>query len=93
MPERRKKLEGETVVELDPDKAFCILDSTQVEVGSGYTVSVDYNEDGKPIIDVKTYGEVDTVNIRRAIQKLFPGAQIRTLKKTGSMTAVEDRKI
>ncbi len=67
---------------MESEEVICILEPTQVELGSGYTVSVDYDGKGRQIIDVKTYGEVDTTKIRRIIRKLFPDAQIRKLKKT-----------
>jgi hypothetical protein len=93
MPERRNKPGKGNLVELDTEEVAFILEPAQVEVGSGYTVAVDYDEDGKQVIDVKTYGEVDTVKIRREIQKMFPEAQIRKLNPNSSVTVVKKRRI
>jgi hypothetical protein len=92
MPERKHKREPESLIELDTKELGFVLEPTQVEVGSGYTISVSYDENEKPIIDVKTYGEVDTAKIRREIERVFPNAQIRQLNQTRSVTIVKKRK-
>jgi hypothetical protein len=92
MPERKHKREPESFIELDTKDLGFVLEPTQVEVGSGYTISVSYDENEKPIIDVKTYGEVDTAKIRREIERVFPNAQIRQLNQTRSVTIVKKRK-
>lgn len=85
MPERKHKREPERFVELDSEDLGFVLEPTQVEVGSGYTVSVSYDEEDKPILDVKTYGEVDTAKLRREIERMFPNAEIRQLDKPQSI--------
>ncbi|MCD6431400.1 hypothetical protein J7L33_01670 [Candidatus Bathyarchaeota archaeon] len=85
MPERKHKREPERFIELDSEDLGFVLEPTQVEVGSGYTVSVSYDEEDKPIVDVKTYGEVDTAKLRREIEKMFPNAEIRRLDKPQSI--------
>jgi hypothetical protein len=90
MAERKHKREEGT--ELSAEEPGFVLEPAQVEVGSGYTVCVRYDENEKPIIDVKTYGEVDISKLRREIEKAFPNAQIRRLKQTPSVTVVKERK-
>ncbi|RJS68365.1 hypothetical protein CW693_04595 [Candidatus Bathyarchaeota archaeon] len=85
MPERKHKREPERFIELDSEDLGFVLEPTQVEVGSGYTVSVSYDEEDKPIVDVKTYGEVDTAKLRREIERMFPNAEIRQLDKPQSI--------
>lgn len=92
MPKRKSKLERESFVELDTEEVGFVLEPTEVEVGSGYTISVNYDEDDKPVIDVKTYGEVDAAKIRREIEKVFPNAHIRRLNQTRSVTVVKKRR-
>jgi hypothetical protein len=92
MAERKHKRESEGFIEMDSEASGFVLEPTQVEVGSGYTVSVSYDENEKPIIDVKTYGEVDITKLRREIARIFPNAQIRQLKQTQSVTIVKKRK-
>ncbi|PIX32003.1 hypothetical protein COZ60_01470 [Candidatus Bathyarchaeota archaeon CG_4_8_14_3_um_filter_42_8] len=92
MAEKKHKRESESLIELDSEELGFVLEPTQVEVGSGYTVSVSYDENEKPIIDVKTYGEVDIAKLRKEIERIFPNAQIRQLNQTQSVTKVKKRK-
>jgi len=92
MSERKQKRESEGFIELDSEESGFVLEPTQVEVGSGYTVSVSYDKNEKPIVDVKTYGEVDIAKLRREIERIFPNAQIRQLNQTQSVTIVKKRK-
>ena len=92
MAERKHKRESEVPIELESEEMGFVLQPTHVEVGSGYTVSVNYDENEKPIIDVKTYGEVDIARLRMEIERLFPNAQIRQLSQTRSVTIVKKRK-
>jgi len=92
MAEKKHKRESESLIELDSEELGFVLEPTQVEVGSGYTVSVSYDENEKPIIDVKTYGEVDIAKLRKEIERIFPDAQIRQLNPTQSVTIVKKRK-
>jgi hypothetical protein len=91
MAERKHKRESEGI-ELDTEELGFVLEPTQIEVGSGYTVSVSYDENEKPIIDVKTYGEVDIAKLRMEIARLFPNAKIRQLTQAQSVTIVKKRK-
>jgi len=92
MPERKHKREPESLIELDSEELGFVLEPTQIEVGSGYTISVSYDENEKPVVDVKTYGEVDFTKLRREIERAFPNAQIRQLNQTRSVTIVKKRK-
>jgi len=89
MAERKNKRESESLIQVDSEETGFVLEPTQVEVGSGYTISVNYDENEKPIVDVKTYGEVDITKLRREIERLFPNAQIRQLNQTQSVTIVK----
>jgi hypothetical protein len=92
MAEKKHKRESESLIELDSEELGFVIEPTQVEVGSGYTVSVSYDENEKPIIDVKTYGEVDIAKLRKEIERIFPNAQIRQLNQTQTVTIVKKRK-
>ena len=89
MPERKHKHEPESLIELDTEELGFVLEPTQIEVGSGYTISVSYDENEKQIVDVKTYGEVDIAKIRREIERAFPKAKIRQLNQKRSVTIVK----
>lgn len=90
MPERKHRREPENV-ESDREELGFVLEPAQVEVGSGYAISVSYDKDENPIIDVKTYGEVDVAKLRKEIKRVYPNAQIRRLSQTPSVTIVRKR--
>lgn len=92
VPERKHKREPGSFIKLDSEELGFVLEPTQVEVGSGYAVSISYDEDEKPIVDVKTYGEVDIAKIRKEIERVFPNAQIRQVNQTHSVTVVKKRR-
>ncbi|HEY4675449.1 MAG TPA: hypothetical protein VIH48_05295 [Candidatus Bathyarchaeia archaeon] len=93
MAERKQKRESETpVAEAEHGETAFELEPTQIEVGSGYTFSVDYDENNKPIVDIRTYGEVDMAKVRKEIEQLFPNAQIHQLNQTPTVTIVKKHK-
>lgn len=49
--------------------------------GSGYSMSVTYDEKGKPIVKVQTQGDVDATELRRDIEQRYPDAKIEGLEK------------
>lgn len=69
-----------------------IVEPTNVEIGSGYTVAVSYDEEDVQIIDIKTFGQVDMAQLRRDIARHFPNAEIRRLNQTPSVTIVKAEK-
>jgi len=91
LAERKAKRELETV-EVDHEESGFIIEPRQVEVGSGYTISVDYDENEKQIINVKPYGDVDVQKIRREIERIFPNARIQQLNQTHSVAVVKKRR-
>jgi hypothetical protein len=89
MAERKNKRGSENSVTVDSEDTSFILEPNHVEVGSGYTVAVNYGEDERPIVDVKTYGQVDIAQLRRDIGRAFPNAQIRRLNQARSVTVAK----
>ena len=59
--------------------------------GSGYSISVTYDEKGKPVVKVQTYGDVDTTDLRRDIEQRYPGAKIEGLEKRPLIRVVEEK--
>lgn len=92
MPEHKHKREQGSFIELDSEELGFVLEPTQIEIGSGYTISVSYDKNEKQIVDVKTYGEVDIAKLRRDIERAFPNAKIRQLNQTRSVTIVKRRR-
>lgn len=92
MPERKHRREQEKIIESDREELGFVLEPADVEVGSGYSISVSYDEDENPIIDVKTYGKVDIAKLRKEIKQVYPNAQIRRLTQTPSVTIARKRR-
>ena len=93
MSEKKHKRGTPSSIELSlPEDLGFILEPTEIEIGSGYTVSMSYDEDGNPIVAVKTFGEVDSAKVRKDIKRLYPNAQIRQLNHEPTVTVVRKRK-
>jgi hypothetical protein len=75
MAERKSKRE-ENLIELGQEETSFVLEPAKVEVGSGYALSVHYDEHDKPIVDIKTYGKVDLEKLHKEIERMFPNACI-----------------
>jgi hypothetical protein len=63
-----------------------------IEIASGYSISVKYDKDGRPLIYVKRYGDVDTRGLRREIERSYPGAHIQGLEKPQTIEMNEGKK-
>jgi hypothetical protein len=92
MAERKGKHGSGNAVTVDSEEIGFNLEPNHVEVGSGYTVAVSYDEDERPIVDVKTYGQVDIARLRRDIGRAFPNAQIRRLNQTRTVIVANTKK-
>lgn len=88
MSERKTKRE-EPLIEMDQEETGFVLEPAKIEVGSGYALSVSYDENDKPVIDVKTYGTVDLSKLQKEIRHVFPDARIRQLNQNPSVTIVK----
>jgi hypothetical protein len=58
--------------------------------GSGYSISVTYDAKGKPVVQVKTHGDMDTEELRRDIEKRYPGAKIEGLEKKPLIRVIDE---
>ncbi|MBS7646354.1 MAG: hypothetical protein QXK47_04920 [Candidatus Bathyarchaeia archaeon] len=93
MPERKQKRENPSYAEVSlTDDCGFILEPAKVEIGAGYSISLIYDEEGNPIIDVKTYGKVDSAKVRRDIERLYPNAQIRRIDEESTVTIIRKSK-
>jgi hypothetical protein len=91
MAERKHKRVSAGVSELDED-ACVVLEPAQIELGAAYSLAVSYDEDERPVVDIKTYGHVDLVKLRREIQGVFPNAQIRQKTQPQTVTVTKKNK-
>lgn len=78
--EERK--EKRPLLDLDQAKPFVLVEPEPIEIASGYSISIKYDEKGRPNISVKKYGDVDTRGIRREIERNYPGAEIQGLESS-----------
>jgi len=93
MAEKRHRRETTSPIKLDlADDLGFVLEPAKIEIGSGYAVSLSYDEEGNPVVDVKTYGDVDLSKIRKDIERLYPNAQIRQLNQEPTVTVVRKSK-
>lgn len=74
------------------DEENFLFEREPVEGGSGYSISVTYDESGKPVVQVETHGDVDVAELRRDIEQRYPGARIEGLEKKPLIRIVGEEK-
>jgi len=79
MPERKRKRRFFDLFGFD--EVDSLFEGEPTRGGSGYSMSVTYDDKGKPVVQVKTYGDVATAELRRDIEKRYPWAKIEGLEK------------
>ncbi|MCW3982013.1 MAG: hypothetical protein NWE81_02725 [Candidatus Bathyarchaeota archaeon] len=52
-----------------------------IEISSGFSLAVSHDKEGRQLIHVRKYGEVDVKWVRREIERSYPGAIIHGLGK------------
>jgi len=62
-----------------------------LEGGSGYSMSVTYDENGRPVVQVETYGDVDAEKLRKDIERQYPGAKIEGLQKQPLIRIIDEK--
>jgi len=80
MPKEKRKRDFFNVFSFD-DEDFLLKPKSFSEGGSGYSISVTYDEKGKPIVKVQTHGDVDVAELRKDLEQRYPGAKIEGLEK------------
>ncbi|MFQ5758571.1 MAG: hypothetical protein ACE5IF_02710 [Candidatus Bathyarchaeia archaeon] len=80
MPERKRKKRG--IFDLfDFGEEDSLFGREPARGSSGYSISVTYEEGGKPLVKVETHGDVDVAKLRRDIEQRYLGARIEGLEK------------
>ena len=88
MIDRKNKRAANRDIEVNGAEHNFFLEPAQVEIGSGYTVKVSYDESDKPVLDIKTYGEVDTAWLQKELKRIFPKIQTQRLRKAKSRNVI-----
>ncbi|MCK5593003.1 hypothetical protein KAI31_02785 [Candidatus Bathyarchaeota archaeon] len=87
MPERKKKRRFFDLFGFD--KEDFLFGQEPAEGESGYSISVTYDNSGKPVVQVQTRGDVNTTELRRDIEQQYPGARIKGLEKKPLIKVIE----
>lgn len=87
MPERKKKRRFFDLFGCDEEDF--LFGQEPVEGESGYSISVTYDNSGKPVVQVQARGDVNTTELRRDIEQQYPGARIKGLEKKPLIKVIE----
>lgn len=85
---RTKRLEANPV-EATMTKHPFFLEPAQVEIGSGYTVKINYDENDGAVLDIKTYGQVDTTWLRHELKRAFPKIHVHRFRQATPGTVLK----
>jgi len=88
MPERKRKKRFFNLFGFGEEDS--LFEGEPTRGGSGYSISVTYDDKGKPVVQVKTYGNVDTAELHRDIEKRYPGARIEGLEKKPLIRIIDE---
>ena len=88
MPERKRKRRFFNLFSFG-DEDF-LFGSEPTEGESGYSMSVTYDGKGKPVVQAKIYGDMDTAKLRRDIKQRYPGAKIEELEKKPLIRIIDE---
>jgi len=86
----RKQRKNLPLLDLDKPEHFILTEPEPIEIASAYSISIKYDKNGRPLIYVKKYGDVDTKGLRREIERNYPGASIQGLEKP-QFIEIEDK--
>jgi len=89
MPQKRRKRDPFSIFGFNKD-LFTEPESF-AKGGSGYSISVTYDEKGKPVVKVQTHGDVDVAELRSDIEQRYPGAKIEGLEKQPLIRVVDEK--
>ena len=90
MPERKRKKKGIFDL-LDFREEDFLFGKEPTRGGSGYSISMTYDDGGKPVVKVKTHGNIDVTELRRDIERRYPGARIEGLEKKPLIRVVDEK--
>lgn len=89
MINRKTKRSGANPVEATMTEHPFFLEPAQVEIGSGYTVKINYDENDGAVLDIKTYGQVDTRWLRHELKRTFPKIHVHRLRQATPGTVLK----
>jgi len=81
MPDQTQRKAPSHLPHPDDLEKFILTNPEPIEITEGYSISIEYDKDGRPQIYIKKYGDIDTRGLRRKIERSYPGATIQGLEK------------
>jgi len=90
MPEKRKKKSFFDIFDFG-EEDFLFGDDSLQNGSSDYSISVTYDEHGKPIVRAKTHGDVDVNELRKDLEQKYPGARIEGLDEKPLIRIVNEK--
>ncbi len=88
MPERKRKRRFFDLFGFGEEDF--LFGGAPTEGGSGYSISVTYDEKDKPVVHVRTQGDIDAAELCRDIEKRYPGAKIEGLEKKPLIRIIDE---
>jgi len=90
MPEKKKKRGFFDICDFGEEDF--LFDNSVPSGGSGYSISVTYDEHGKPVVRAKIHGDVDVSELRKDLEEKYPGARIEGLEEKPLIRIVGEEK-
>lgn len=90
MPEKKRRRDIWDI-DFDEEEEEFPLEREPIGVGSGYSMSITYDAEGKPTVHVKTYGNVNKAQLRKEIEQRYPEARIVGLEAESLIRIVDEK--
>jgi ribosomal protein L25 (general stress protein Ctc) len=78
VPKKKRSKHGFDIFDV-VEEDFLLNKNFHSAANSGYSISVTYGSDGKPLVRVQTQGNVDKAALRSELKKKYPNAKIEGL--------------
>jgi len=90
MPEKRRRKDIWDI-DFDEEEEEFPLEREPISIDSGYSMSITYDEEGRPTVHVKTYGHVNKNQLRKEIEQRYPDARIVGLETEPLIRIVNEK--
>ena len=91
MPDPTRKKDTSRLPDPENLPEFILTDPEPIEIAEGYSINIKYDNEGRPNIYIKKYGDFDTRGFRRRIERGYPGATIQGLEKPKEIEMVDSQ--
>ncbi len=91
MREKARRGDRSDLVDSTESKKAEPEEACSIEISSGFSLSVGRDKEGRLLVRVRKYGDVDGRWVRREIERSYPGAIIQGLGKRKIVEVVTER--